>query len=70
MIVESFYINTNVEYALEVIGLDVDELESIVGRFANHSHRAGLLRGKVVILSDDTVQIRKSFGNKLLWTKD
>lgn len=70
MITQSFYINTNIELALELTGLELDELESVVGRFANHSHRAGLLRGKVLLLVDGTIQIRKCFGNKLLWTKE
>ena len=70
MIESIFYINTDIELALELTKLELDELECVVGRFANHSHRAGLLRGKVLLLTDGTIQIRKCFGNKLLWTKE
>lgn len=66
MITSTFYINEDVTKACQITGLALDELESVVGRFAAHSHRAGLLRGKVVI-TDTQVQIRKCFGNKLLW---
>lgn len=62
-----FYINENEQLACEITGLALDEIESIVGRFGNHSKRKGLLRGKIVISEDDTIQIRKCFGNKLLW---
>ena len=65
-----FYINTDVDRALKITDLALDELEHIVGRFAAHSSRAGLLRGKVVVHADGTVQIRKCFGSKLLWTKE
>lgn len=61
-----FYVNENPDLACDLTGLAIDELESVVGKFAAHSHRAGLLRGKVVI-TDTEVQIRKCFGNKLLW---
>lgn len=61
-----FYINEDVERALEVTGLALDELEQVVGRFGKQSKRAGLLRGKIVITELDTVQIRTCFGNKLL----
>lgn len=61
-----FYINNNPDLACEVTGLAIDELVLVVGKFAAHSHRAGLLRGKVVV-TDTQVQIRKCFGNKLLW---
>ena len=64
-----FYINTNIDKALEVTGLALDELESIVGRFGQQSSRKGLLRGKIVV-DCDKVQIRKCFGNKLLWEKE
>jgi hypothetical protein len=67
---QTFYINTNVELALELTGLALDELEIIVGRFAANSRRAGLLRGKIVETADGTVEVRKCFGNQLLWVKD
>jgi hypothetical protein len=67
---QMFYINENERKACELTGLELDEIEMLVGRFANHSHRKGLLRGKVVVLLTGEVQIRKCFGNKLIWTKD
>ena len=67
MIEQSFYINTDLSLALKVTGLALDELEEVVGRFTSRSHRAGLLKGKIVIRMDGSVQIRKCFGNKLLW---
>ena len=69
MIQSTFYINENVDLALDTTGLALDEIESIVGRFTKVSHRAGLLRGKVIIFINGKVQVRKCFGNKLLWTK-
>lgn len=68
--VAEFYINMDVNRALQATGLALDELEAIVGRFAPHSHRAGLLRGKVVVHVDGTVEVRKCFGSRLLWTKE
>jgi hypothetical protein len=63
----TFYINENEQLALELTGLALDELEGIVGRFGSQSARKGMLRGKVLVLPDSRVQIRKCFGNKLLW---
>lgn len=65
-----FYINENVDKALKITGLALDELEQVVGRFGKQSKRAGLLRGKIVITEYDTVQIRTCFGNKLLLELD
>jgi hypothetical protein len=70
MIQEIFYINTDIDKALELTELAMDELESVVGRFANHSHRAGLLRGKLIVYPTGEIEIRKCFGNKLLWKKE
>lgn len=67
---EQFYINEDEEKACEVTGLALDEIESVVGRFGPHSIRKGLLRGKIVMLTDGRIQIRKCFGNKLLWESD
>lgn len=64
-----FYLSddTMIDQALELTGLDLDELESIVGRFAKHSCRAGSLRGEV--LADiGGVTIRHHFTKKILWT--
>lgn len=70
MIEQLLYISTSVEQASHLTGLAVDEIETLVGRFAKHSHRAGKLRGKVVVYIDGSVEIRKCFGNKLIWRKD
>ena len=71
MIVESYYLsNAPLKKVLIDTNLSTDELCIIVGRFAKHSHRAGLLRGKIVIKLDGSVEIRKCFGNKLLWKGD
>lgn len=64
---EIFYINEDEDRACEVTGLALDEIEAVVGRFGPQSLRQGLLRGKVVVCVDGRVQIRKCFGNKLLW---
>ena len=69
MNITMFYINENPDLACDLTGLAIDELESVVGKFASHSARKGLLRGKVVV-TDTQVQIRKCFGNKLLWYKE
>lgn len=67
---EAFYINENEAKACKITDLALDEIESIVGRFGPQSSRKGMLRGKIVIAMDGSVQIRKCFGNKLLWEKD
>jgi hypothetical protein len=67
---QQFYINENEELACEVTGLEIDEIEAVVGRFGPQSMRKGLLRGKIVVKCDGTIQIRKCFGNKLLWEAD
>jgi hypothetical protein len=64
------YINQNPDLACRLTGLALDEIETIVGRFAKHSCRAGLLRGKVVVRVDGVVEVRKCFGNKLLWRRE
>ena len=71
MILKSFYLSEkeNIQKACNLTELSLDELEHIVGRFNKHSHRAGLLRGEVIILVDDTVIIRHHFTRKKLWTK-
>jgi hypothetical protein len=68
MIIRQFYINTNVELALEITGLSLDELEQVVKRYKKHSFRAGLLRGEVLELVDGCIKIRHAFTKKVLWT--
>lgn len=64
----SYYLSdeNNLHRAQEDTGLCVDEIESIVGRFANHSWRKGLLRGEVVVYVNKVV-IRHHFNKKKLW---
>ena len=68
-IMDKFYLSdpANMGRACEITELDADEIEEIVGRFASHSHRAGQLRGKVVV-TDKGPQIRTSFGETILWS--
>ena len=67
----SFYLSddNNIDLALELTDLALDELESIVGRFAKHSSRAGQLRGEVVY-DIKGLYIRHHFTKKTLWRKD
>lgn len=67
MIEKEFYFSSQYEKAKKLCGLADDEIESIVGRFRKNSWRAGQLRGKVVELIDGQIQIRESFGGRLLW---
>jgi hypothetical protein len=57
----------NVKIVLEVTGLAVDELESIVGRFQANSQWAGQLRGCAVVRPCGEVQLRHHFTKELLW---
>ena len=65
---QQFYLSdpANLERACDLTELEVDEIEMVVGRFAAHSKRAGQLRGKVVV-TNDSVEIHKSFGRGRLW---
>jgi hypothetical protein len=67
VIIDSYYINTNVQRALNDTGLALDELELIVSRFRTNNVRAGQLRGEVVIYSNGRVAIRQHFNKKILW---
>lgn len=71
-LINEYYLSgsENVFRAQKETGLSFYEIESIVGRFRAHSIRAGQLRGKVQVYVDGTVEIRKSFGNKLLWSSE
>lgn len=62
-----FSIHGNLQAFCEKVYLGPDEVEEIVGRFAAHSCRAGRLRGKGVFYADGGWQIRKCFGNQLLF---
>lgn len=63
---EFFYINEDVDKALEVTELSLDELEVLVGRFTKNSHRAGMLKGKIVFKDYGVIEVRSCFGNKLI----
>jgi hypothetical protein len=72
MITNQFYLSdeNNLELALELTGLALDEIEEVVGRFAKISHRAGQLRGEVVEFSNGKVVIRHHFSKKELWSNE
>jgi hypothetical protein len=53
---------------MRLTGLALDEIESLVGRFANHSSRAGLVRGELVRSFDGELIIRHHFTKKRIWT--
>lgn len=55
---------------MELTGLDMDELEHVVGRFKSHSTRAGQLRGELFMLNDGSYGIRHHFTKKVLWTME
>lgn len=69
-IIEQYYLSDeeNLQVAIDYTGMDADEIETIVGRFAPHSNRAGQLRGELVIFADDTIAIRHQFSKKILWS--
>lgn len=70
MIIESFYLSelNTLDRVETLTGLAKDEIESLVGRFTNRSHRAGKLRGEVVIYANLTIKIRHHFTkSKIFW---
>lgn len=56
--------------AIDDTGLDADEIEHLVGRFTKASQWAGKLRGKLCENQHGQLELRTSFGNKLLWRQD
>ena len=60
----------NISLVLNKTELAEDELEHLVKRFKKNSSRAGQLRGKLVLYDCGKIEIRTSFGNKLLWRKE
>lgn len=70
MIIEQFYINTDIDRACELTGMALDELELLVGRFGPNSRRRGLLKGQVVVYADNRVELRTCFGFKLICIVD
>lgn len=71
MIQNSFYLSNeeNINQALDITDLCLDEIETIVGRFTKISIRSGQLRGEVVQYVDGKVIIRHHFTKKTLWEK-
>jgi phage-related protein len=69
IIEESFYLSdsNNHNKAIKATGLAIDEIESLVGRFNKNSHRAGQMRGEVVVFVDGSVKIRHHFTKKTIW---
>jgi len=69
MILDSFYLSEkgSLERLLDLTELESDEIESLVGRFRNHSQRAGKLRGEVLVHSDNSISIRHHFTKKEVW---
>jgi hypothetical protein len=69
MIFESFYLSdkNNLSRALDMTGLALDELESIVGYFTKTSWRHGQMRGEVVVKLNGEIVIRHHFTKKKLW---
>ena len=72
MIIDSFYLSdpSNVDKAIELTDLALDELESIVGRFRKDHYRwPGQLRGEVIVMLDGDAEIRHHFTKKVIWRK-
>lgn len=68
-IIDSFYLtdSRNIDKALELTGLSLDELEKIVGRFKiSHYKYPKKLKGEVIELYDGTYKIRHHFTKKIL----
>lgn len=73
MIDFTFYLSDDkmVDQALELTGLAMDELESIVGRFRqDHLNWPGQLRGEAVVYVSGKVKIRHHFTKKALWENE
>lgn len=71
IISDTFYLSNeeNIDQALDITDLCLDEIETIVGRFTKTSNRSGQLRGEVVEYVDGKVIIRHHFTKKVLWEK-
>lgn len=70
MIKESFYLSdeSNLERALELTGLSLDELSGITGKFNKNSGRAGQMRGEIIVKFTGEVIVRHHFTKKVLWS--
>lgn len=67
-IIEQYYLSEgrNLERASYDTDLSEAEIEEIVGRFTKLSHRAGQLRGKVVLYTDK-VKLMHHFTNEVYY---
>lgn len=72
MIVRKFYLSNdaNLELTKEETGLADDEILEIAGVFANHSHRAGQIRGEFVRFIDGRKIIRDGFKKTIWWESE
>lgn len=69
MILEEFYLSDpdSLKKAVDITGLDEEDIIRIVGGyFRKNSRWAGKLKGKIVV-TDNYIFIKKSFGGKTLW---
>ena len=66
---ETYYLSNeqDLDFFLEFTGLDLDEVEQIVGRFKEGHARAGELKGEFVVNMDNSYYIRHHFTKKVLW---
>jgi hypothetical protein len=73
MIIECFYLSSlpNVDKALKLTGLSLDEIETVVGRFRKDHYRfAGLMKGEVIKMVDGSVKLRHHFTKKVIWSNE
>lgn len=73
MYIEEIYFSKINDYKyldelLDQMGLSMDELEEIVGRFRAHSRRSGQLRGQFINLGGGKLAILHHFTKKTLWS--
>lgn len=68
MILYEFYINTDVRQAMSLTQLELDELESVVGRFKpDHYARPNQLKGLLQVRIDGSIRIIHHFKKTVLW---
>lgn len=68
-LIGAFYIHDDIERAIAITGLTLEEIEAIVGRYpASHQKRPGKLKGRITI-SHKGIEIKNGNGPDALWTK-
>lgn len=68
-LIGAFYIQDDLERAMAITGLTLQEIENIVGRYpASHQKRPGQLKGRITI-SHKGIEIKNGNGPDALWTK-